>query len=154
MQHEPNIHAPWCLDCACQGYVALCFASDTSLMMRHPQCCTHLAFAGACNTCLCYHHASLSALYAAGSLAWCAACAPSSLHIATAERFALEQQAEAGVCRVSQPEHGQQVCSGRSGHGACLVQGCGGPLPGTCHLIPLASKGLESAQIGWPVSCG
>ncbi len=97
-----------------------------------------LLFSGACNDCLLYHHKSkLSTFYAAGSLAWCAASAPSSLHIAAAERFALEQQAETGMCSMSQPEHGQQVCSGRSGHGACLVQYCGGPLPGTCHLSQL-----------------
>ncbi len=69
--------------------------------MRHLQCCT-----GACNACLLYHHKSkhkskLSALYVAGSLVWCAAFAPSSLHIAAAERFALEQQAEAGMGSVS-----------------------------------------------------
>ena len=114
------------------------FANDRSLQVRQSRCCKHLAFAGTCNACLLYHHKSkLSALYGAGSLAWCVASAPSSLHIAAAERFALEQQAEAGVCRVPQPEHGQQVCSGRSGHGACLVQSCGGPLPGTCHLSHL-----------------
>ena len=143
MKHEPNIHSPMFLDTACQGpiAVALCFANDKSLQVRQSWCCTHLAFARTCNACPLYCDKSqLSALYAAGSLAWCAACAPSSLHIATAERFALEQQAEAGMCSVSQPEHGQQVCSGRSGHGACLVQGCGGPLPGTCHLSRLHYK--------------
>ena len=123
VQHEPNIHALWCLDAACQGAiaVALCFANDRSILVRQDLCHIHLSFAKMCNDCLLDHHKSKLRAYAAGSLAWCAASAPSSLHVATAERFALEQQAETSMCSMSQPEHGQQVCSGRSGHGACLV---------------------------------
>ncbi len=50
----------------------------------------------------------------AGKPPWYPACGQGHLPVTAAERAALEQPVEAGICSVQQPEYGRQGCCGRS----------------------------------------